>query len=114
MQADIPGWGSTNAGMDWNGMDYWNGLQGSNSQLFFHTLSNRVSIASHTAMKMHSKIVLEGSCVRIVLKLFSSLYVHAKFEKAAPVTIEMFDQVKLTTSTKVWSTCDYRRCTEVY
>ena len=73
LQADIPGWGSTNAGMDWNGMDYWNGLQGSNSQLFFHTLSNRVSIASHTAMKMHSKIVLEGSCVRIVLKLFSSL-----------------------------------------
>ena len=55
--------GSTNAGMDWNGMDYWNGLQDSNSQLlFFHTLSNRVSIASHTpmkitAMKMHGKIV---------------------------------------------------------
>ena len=49
-------WGSTNAGMDWNGMDYWNGLQGSNSQLlFFHTLSNRVSIASHTAMKMDGK-----------------------------------------------------------
>ena len=62
-----------------------------------------MSIASHTAMKMHSKIVLEGSCVRIVLKLFSSLSVHAKFEKAAPVTIDMFDQVKLTTSTKVSS-----------
>ena len=45
--------GSTKAGMDWNGMDYWNGLQGSNSLLFFHTLSNRVSIASHTAMKIH-------------------------------------------------------------
>ena len=45
--------------MDWNGMDYWNGLQGSNSLLFFHTLSNRVSIASHTAMKIHGKIVLE-------------------------------------------------------
>ena len=62
------GGGSTNAGMDWNGMDYWNGLQGSNSQLFFHTLSKRVSMASHTAMKMHGKIVLEsmeGSCVRI-------------------------------------------------
>ena len=60
--------GSTKAGMDWNGMDYWNGLQGSNSLLFFHTLSNRVSIASHTAMKIHGKIVLEsmeGSCVRI-------------------------------------------------
>ena len=42
--------------LDWNGMDYWNGLQGSNSQLFFHTLSNRVSIASHTAMKMHGKL----------------------------------------------------------
>ena len=76
LQADIPVRGSTNAGMDWNGMDYWNGLQGSNSQLFFHTLSNRVSIASHTAM---SKIVLEGSCVRIVLKLFSSLHPSAVY-----------------------------------
>ena len=28
---------------------------------------------------------------------------HAKFEKAAPVTIEMFDISKLTTSTKVSS-----------
>ena len=33
----------------WNGMDYWNGLQGSNSQLLFLcnlTLSNGVSMAS--------------------------------------------------------------------
>ena len=35
--------------------------------------------------------------------LFGLIYPHAKFEKAAPVTIEMFDKVKLTTSTKVSS-----------
>ena len=27
----ITGRGSTNAGMDWNGMDYWNGQKKSNS-----------------------------------------------------------------------------------
>ena len=32
-----------------------------------------------------------------------AIYPHAKFEKAAPVTIEMFDKSKLTTSTKVSS-----------
>ena len=36
-------------------------------------------------------------------KVWNVIYPHAKFEKAAPVTIEMFDQVKLTTSTKVSS-----------
>ena len=51
--------GSTNAGMDWNGMDYWNVLQGSNSQLlFFHTLSNRVSIP-------HSYENAWKNCIRI-------------------------------------------------
>ena len=44
-------------------------------------------------------------------KVWTVIYPHAKFEKAAPVTIQMFDQVKLTTSTKV-SPCDYRRCTD--
>ena len=44
-------------------MDYWNGLQGSNSQLllFFHTVSNRVSMASHTAMKINAR----QNCIRI-------------------------------------------------
>ena len=28
-------------------------------------------------------------------KVWTVIYPHAKFEKAAPVTIEMFDQVKL-------------------
>ena len=38
------------------------------------------------------------------------LYSLAKYEKAAPVTIMMFDQVKLTTSTKVSSLhLNYRR-----
>ena len=49
-------------------------------------------------------------------KVWTVIYPHAKFEKAAPVTIEMFDQVKLTTSTKVsiiTSPCDYRRCTDI-
>ena len=36
-------------------------------------------------------------------KVWTVIYPHAKFEKAAPVTIEMFDKVKLTTSTKVSS-----------
>ena len=45
------------------------------------------------------------------------IYPHAKFEKAAPVTIKMFDKVKLTTSTKVSSlylvtTGGVLRCTE--
>ena len=31
----------------------------------------------------------------------SSIHFSAKYEKAAPVTIMMFDQVKLITSTKV-------------
>ena len=34
-------------------------------------------------------------------KVWTVIYPHAKFEKAAPVTIEMFDKSKLTTSTKV-------------
>ena len=46
-------------------------------------------------------------------KVWTVIYPHAKFEKAAPVTIEMFDKSKLTTSTSViTSPCDYRRCTE--
>ena len=36
-------------------------------------------------------------------KVWTVIYPHAKFEKSAPVTIEMFDKVKLTTSTKVSS-----------
>ena len=36
-------------------------------------------------------------------KVWTVIYPHAKFEKVAPGTIEMFDQVKLTTSTKVSS-----------
>ena len=36
-------------------------------------------------------------------KVWTVIYPHAKFEKAAPVTIEMFDKSKLTTSTKVSS-----------
>ena len=36
-------------------------------------------------------------------KIWTVIYPHAKFEKAAPVTIKMFDQVKLTTSTKVYT-----------
>ena len=43
-------------------------------------------------------------------KVWTVIYPRAKFEKAAPVTIEMFDKSKLTTSTSV--PCDYRRCTE--
>ena len=34
-------------------------------------------------------------------KVWTVVHPHAKFEKAAPVTIEMFNKVKLTTSTKV-------------
>ena len=45
-------------------------------------------------------------------KVWTVIYPHAKFEKAAPVPIEMFDQVKLTTSTFITSPCDYRRCAE--
>ena len=58
---------STNTGMDWNGLLEWL-ARFKFPVVVFHTLSNRVSIASHTAMKMHGKIVLEsmeGSCVRI-------------------------------------------------
>ena len=67
--------GSTNAGMDWNG------LQGSNSQLSFFILSQiGVSMASHTAMKMQGKIVLEsmeGSCVKkLVDPGVDSAYTH--------------------------------------
>ena len=36
-------------------------------------------------------------------KVWTVIYPHAKFEKSAPVTIEVFDKVKLTTSTKVSS-----------
>ena len=36
-------------------------------------------------------------------KVWTVIYPHAKFEKSAPVTIEMFDKVKLPTSTKVSS-----------
>ena len=70
---------------------------------------------------------LSSTLVLQVLKLFTIreqntkvltvIYPHAKFEKAAPVTIEMFDKVKLTTSTKVSSlylvtTGGVLRCTE--
>ena len=33
-------------------------------------------------------------------KVWTVIYPHAKFEKSAPVTIEMFDKSKLSTSTK--------------
>ena len=36
-------------------------------------------------------------------EVWTVIYPHVKFEKSAPVTIEMFDKVKLTTSTKVSS-----------
>ena len=51
-------WSSTNAGMDWNGMDYF---QGSNS--FFlcnYALSNRVNMASHIA-----SYECPANCIRI-------------------------------------------------
>ena len=50
--------GYTIAGMDWNGMDYWNGLKGSNSQLLFISLVCIILTLFFRFIKIHLSNIL--------------------------------------------------------
>ena len=73
-------------------------------QLEVRYVKLNLAIFHHISSACNSLQVLKLLTIREQnTKVWTVIYPHAKFEKSAPVTIEMFDKVKLTTSTKVSS-----------